>query len=475
MIRNRYHFLHSNVQLLTSHFIRSPGLPSRIKLPSRNWLIFLSLVGGITGAITYDKRERKRIQAEWCDRVSALSRQPLPVDKLPRRITVVLGTFPGDSIVHTREYFHEYVKPILNAAAMDWDVVEGVREGDIRYGVAERIRRYRRAKGEGSAFAQDRIPEVELMTLLAGGEELTDKEKAFVNKRLTEEFRTRHGIEVEPGVGGDLVIGRHAWKEYVRGLHEGWLGPADSPARPDVEVEPKKDDESKKKTEDGDDAAAAAAAAEKKAADARKEAQKRARRLPRPPTIEPTEYGSASLAPTTPEVFDPVVTVPFPHIMGFLNSSIRMWRFLNRRYLADDVGRRVAALIHQQRIGSFVPERADDGEATTATETMTTTTTSADETIESMLVGEEKCWHKSVWKRRDEDVKKAAEKEKEKEKASPTTADSASPVAVGDDATAVVKKKEYEWTDPMVLDSRIVERMRRFEPDPNAVYGSPTE
>jgi hypothetical protein len=32
----------------------------------------------------------------------------------------------------------------------------------------------------------------------------------------------------EPGPKGDLVIGRHTWKEYIRGLHEGWLGPLDA-------------------------------------------------------------------------------------------------------------------------------------------------------------------------------------------------------------------------------------------------------
>ncbi len=130
--------------------------------------------------------------------------------QMPRRITVFLSAPPGDSLRAAREHFHEYVKPLLVAGAMDWDVIEGRKEGDVRAGLAEKIRKRRRKAGEKPPKnAEGEAPE--------GGED------------LVEELRGSAGIKDWQGVQGDLVLGRHTWKEYIRGTHEGWLGPLELP------------------------------------------------------------------------------------------------------------------------------------------------------------------------------------------------------------------------------------------------------
>ncbi|KAL9028145.1 MAG: hypothetical protein Q9180_007216, partial [Flavoplaca navasiana] len=190
---------------------RMMGMPNfRFKLPSRNWLIFLSVTGSFTTAVLYDRFQKKRAQQRWCNIVSHIAREPLPTTQMPRKITIFLSAPPGDTIRAAREHFHEYVKPVLAAAAIDWDVIEGRREGDVRAGLAEKIRKRRRKVGETSA--------------------ISDETKSLEESEdLVQTLRGTSGVKDWEGVQGDLVLGRHTWKEYVRGLHEGWLGPLDLP------------------------------------------------------------------------------------------------------------------------------------------------------------------------------------------------------------------------------------------------------
>src|SRR2546423_13753441 len=90
---------------------RMMGMPNfRFKLPSRNWMIFLSITGSFAAAVIYDKRETKRAQQKWCKLVSHLSEEPIEVNTLPRRLTVFLAAPPGDGLSPSRELFKQYVK-----------------------------------------------------------------------------------------------------------------------------------------------------------------------------------------------------------------------------------------------------------------------------------------------------------------------------------------------------------------------------
>ena len=111
-------------------------------------MIFWSVLFSFTSAKLYDNRETKREQKKWCDMVAHISQQKLDIRQMPRKMTVFLSAVPGDGIGSSRQYFKEYVKPILVAASMDYEVIEGRKEGDVRYGTAEQIRRLRRKKGE---------------------------------------------------------------------------------------------------------------------------------------------------------------------------------------------------------------------------------------------------------------------------------------------------------------------------------------
>ena len=83
----------------------------RPKLPSRNWLIFLSVTTSIVSYYVYDRRECKRIRAEYASRVAHLAEEPLRTTDMPRKVTVYGAKWPGDED-HDKSlrFFRKYVK-----------------------------------------------------------------------------------------------------------------------------------------------------------------------------------------------------------------------------------------------------------------------------------------------------------------------------------------------------------------------------
>ena len=396
----------------------------RLRLPSRNWLIFLSLTGSFTTALLYDKQQKRKAQQKWCNLVSHLAQEPLPVNQMPRRITIFLSAPPGDGLRSAREYFQEYVKPILVSAALDWDVVEGRREGEVRAGLAEKIRRLRRKQGE--------VSELE-----------TKDPDAEAGERLVSDIRQSAGIRDWDGIQGDLIIGRHTWKEYVRGLHEGWLGPLDQPPEPPPPLSENSPPESIPLTgpqiSSSDATAATIPAAEAPPSHPEKPQKPPG---PTPPYVNPSLFSTSSIAATTPTMLSPSTPLPFPHLLGFLNTPTRIYRFLTRRHLADKVGHEVATLVlaahtRPYQNSSTFSSSIDPDSPSTGTLLDNSLIAESGSTIESgkrweqqlLLDSEEQEWHKIAH----------------------------TPNPPGEEG------KERVWLEEMVIDERIGVRMRAFE------------
>ncbi|KAL5628915.1 hypothetical protein BROUX41_002306 [Berkeleyomyces rouxiae] len=364
-----------------------PNLPS--KLPSRNWIIFLTLSTAFASAIIYDKREKKRATAKWHQVVSELGRQPLTNgNELPRRLTVFLAAPPGDTLRSAQDYYLEYIKPVLSDSGLDWEFVQGRRQGDIRAAVAEKIRRHRR-ETEG-------IPQ-----------------EALTTAQRIDAFRREKGLPEFQGIRGDVVVGRHAWKEYVRGVHEGWLGPLDCP--PHLVVPEALKPEA---TEDAEDSG---------------EKKKEKERPPQPPSYNTTaDYADADVPRYIPAAFDPAQPVRFPHLLGFSGTFTRLWRYINRRKLADEVGAEVAAACFAAHRGWALDAAATDGGSVDGDEH------AGQNEVQRALAWEERDWGKWVW---------AEDK----------------PAAEGESEEPAKPAKERVWKHEVVLDARIAERMRRFE------------
>ncbi|KAL2914194.1 mitochondrial import inner membrane translocase subunit tim54 [Polyrhizophydium stewartii] len=89
------------------------------KLPSRNWLIFWSVTASIAGLAAFDKWQLRRVRRELAERASVVAEQPLSPDELPRKVVVYI-----EPTHWARYWFKEYVKPVFDAAALDYDLVE---------------------------------------------------------------------------------------------------------------------------------------------------------------------------------------------------------------------------------------------------------------------------------------------------------------------------------------------------------------
>ncbi|KAF9406440.1 mitochondrial import inner membrane translocase subunit tim54 [Podila epigama] len=177
----------------------------RAKLPSRGWMIFWATVGTLGGLVTRDHYLTVAAKKRVSDKVDVLAKQSCGVQEMPRKVTVYLTAPPGDGIHKTRHYFKQFVKPVFDAAALDYEVREAYSEGQIQAMVAADVRRKRRV-------AAGKIPE------------------------LTEEEQQAPMIPMKSVSDGIVVLGRIALAEVLQGYNDGCLQSLDDPEPVAVEA-----------------------------------------------------------------------------------------------------------------------------------------------------------------------------------------------------------------------------------------------
>ncbi|KAI0748556.1 inner membrane protein import complex subunit Tim54-domain-containing protein [Daedaleopsis nitida] len=171
-------------------------LDKRPGLPSRNWLIFLTVTSAVAGCYVYDRQQCKKIRQDYVDKVKDLAAEPLGSMDLPRKVTVYGAKWLGDEDSdRSMRYFRKYVKPVLVAAAVDYEMVKGRRLGDIARRVADDIRAERR--------------------LMLGLDQPFSTPMKLPGS--SPEEKRRRWLE-----GGLVIVGRHTLKEYMTGLKRGW-------------------------------------------------------------------------------------------------------------------------------------------------------------------------------------------------------------------------------------------------------------
>src|SRR5271169_4101169 len=142
----------------------------------------------------------------------------------------------------------------------------------------------------------------------------------------------------KPAVGGDIIVlGRNTFKEVIRGIHEGLLLPLnyEPPLQPEPE-QPKPDEE-------------------------QKESAKQPQPNPIDPAIPPSQYISLSDPPESiPEYI--FAYIPSLHILGIRHTPKRIYRFLTRRYQADEICEQVVACILEQQSREWSEEDSQHGQ-----------------------------------------------------------------------------------------------------------------
>lgn len=394
--------------------LRMLGIP-RTSLPSRNWMIFWSLLAGVGGAIAYDVHEQKQVREKWMQKMESLGEVPYDTSKLPRKISIFISPFPDDYLDLSLKLFRKFIKPVLNASAVDFEVYTENRQGEIRHAVADKIRELRRSRLEETMKRKETESEEKrehswkkfFRNDILGIMKRKEKEDKLDLKSVHDLYKPTdvlgfyymgHPVHVEREdkdvvhAGGVICIGRGAYKEYMNGVHEGLLGPLEKPSEPTSDeptnaqmpsvdlkqeevskMEPVSDvvatptptasiqDDTDKYSESSQNPAPEQAkesdsATEEQLSESEKTEIEEKKKIM--PFIKPDQYKDAPLAPElnfhsiirndkdVPVLFEqPVYVFPLPKVTGIRNWPRKIYNFFVRRYLAEDYVHKTASIV----------------------------------------------------------------------------------------------------------------------------------
>ncbi|KAK4058701.1 mitochondrial import inner membrane translocase subunit tim54 [Microbotryomycetes sp. JL221] len=182
----------------------------RPKMPGPKMSVFLAMTFSLTGAYVYDRRQVKRIQQEYKDRVKWMSEETLETNELPRRVIVYGARVPDDGeLERSSKWFKRYMKPILVASGTDYVLKNGTNPGGLGRTLIHEIRARRIVKA-----SEQGADSVSIMNSAEDNVSAVLKERDRVNEDREKD-------------GGIVLLGRLALKEYLWALRKGWGTPID--------------------------------------------------------------------------------------------------------------------------------------------------------------------------------------------------------------------------------------------------------
>ncbi|CCE64764.1 hypothetical protein TPHA_0I02630 [Tetrapisispora phaffii CBS 4417] len=384
--------------------LKAMGL-SWIKLPSRNWIIFGTVFGGLVSGVLYDKDIQKKIRLKYINEVKSNSNTKISTVEVPRKITVFIAPPPSDYLDVSMKIWRRYVKPILYYSGYEYELIEENRQGLIRTEVANRIRAVRR---ELKQQLEDKNTKSELRIETAkngNGESEDDNGKEFkrnfdyrdimgifYKSEKPKEIISEDSQTLLPELaGGVICIGRGSYKEYINGIHEGMLGPLEALSEPtiaEINNEPASEPQGNTSIDNDStnvDINIATSSTElnptlNKVSDTDKDSEneddedddeKRETRKLKPyltsdqySTVDiPLEISQALLKGNDiirdPQnkipimLHQPVLVIPVPNLIGFLAIPERIYRFYTKRKYVEEVCSEVASLVNQKNIRPY--------------------------------------------------------------------------------------------------------------------------
>ncbi|GMM50202.1 Tim54 protein [Starmerella bacillaris] len=295
---------------------------SRLRVPSRNWLIFWGVTGTLVGSYYLDRRQRQLIRESYIKQVEYLGKQTLQPLGGFQKVKVYVAPPPNDFLDPSLSEFRNYIKPILNAAAIDHELITEERQGYIRSTIAEEIRQLRKSQNENSDINPT-------------GESNEDNNREYT---------------------GTLIIGRGAFKEYINGIQEGWLGPIERPAEVQEKVDAAAAVEKERLRKRHEKNAEDTEGKDQMKYDTEKEYEEdKLATLHRKYPVVPAYINAKDLSEAElPELFEstpqmPIQVYRLPHLLGILSVPTRIYRWLNERYLADEIGQQTVNVIFNKK------------------------------------------------------------------------------------------------------------------------------
>ncbi|KAJ3060550.1 mitochondrial import inner membrane translocase subunit tim54 [Podochytrium sp. JEL0797] len=198
-------------------------------IPSRGWAIFWGFTGGLTTLALYDARTLESIQSAYKQTArTTIAEQPSGILERPRKVIVCLS--PGE---WGKSWFEEYVKPVFDAAALDYTLLLPDKPGYLR----AKIRQYVWEGKTQTPVAPPPAPPAF---------SLFKPSTWFPVKETAEEFMLRT-VEVilqkyhaEDGI---IAIGPEAYREVLQGIQEGLLSSPTEPIPKRYVLQPVETDE----------------------------------------------------------------------------------------------------------------------------------------------------------------------------------------------------------------------------------------
>ncbi|TPX63287.1 hypothetical protein SpCBS45565_g06714 [Spizellomyces sp. 'palustris'] len=170
------------------------------RLPSRNWCIFLGTTSTITGLAIYDKYHLRNVRKELDQKAAILANEPMQTWEVPRKVKVYVAPTHW-----ARYWFKQYIKPVFDSAALDYEVVEPKVGGQIHHSVRDLIwagKDEQRALPPGYRYEPNQY-------------------SALGNPLERPKYSADEGL---------IAVGPNAWREVLRGLKEGALAERPPPA-----------------------------------------------------------------------------------------------------------------------------------------------------------------------------------------------------------------------------------------------------
>ncbi|GEQ72488.1 hypothetical protein JCM33374_g6175 [Metschnikowia sp. JCM 33374] len=369
--------------------LRAMGVP-RISLPSRNWMIFWTLLASVGGGIYYDKSQQKAIRERYMKQVEHLGKEVYTTNRLPRKLSIFIAPPPDDFLEESLRHFRRYIKPILNAAAIDFEVYTENRQGEIRSEVAEKVRQLRREEKatelaaqeyaakeaynkSWSKFFRESVPSVfqKFKRKEPEPEKFVSRNELYKPTDVLGLYKLAEPVEPSRDFGDDallcggvICIGRGTYKEYMNGVHEGLLGPLDKPVEVLEVAKPAAGTTPENTSDNSDGDKNTSDVEEKKAPEiadfAEKEGEQEKKRDPVPkPYILPGDYAKGELAPeldltkvirnkhNVPVIFEqPIYVFALPKLTGFMNMPRKIYRFFTTRELAEEVSEHTLTIVN---------------------------------------------------------------------------------------------------------------------------------
>jgi len=160
------------------------------KIPSKPWLIFMGCSGLIASAIYYDKQEKKKIQKRLIDQVSFYANKPISTDIHPRKVMVCMAAPMGTSLRKLKVHFEEYIEPIFDAAALDYEFIDSRIDGGVRSKIINLVHKRKQEEADPSLY---KLPmEIPVQPQISFTEDL-------------------------------IAFGRASYREMLEGLNQGFL------------------------------------------------------------------------------------------------------------------------------------------------------------------------------------------------------------------------------------------------------------